>query len=114
MTVAAIAALDVAFRGSDRGIMSTPIARPAVALLLPAHHRHLLLTGTTAFGASVLLGALEWSDRPIVAGSTLVNIALVTFVAWRVGRHRGEAEQQPSGPTATASGHRRSRPLHGP
>ncbi|WP_151484072.1 SpoIIE family protein phosphatase [Streptomyces albicerus] len=96
LTVVAVAALDVAFSSSHRGIMTLLVAVPAMSLLLPTHHRRPLLTGAATFGAALLLGALEWRDRPIVVAGTLINIALVTLVSLRLEDPRADAVRDDS------------------
>jgi len=81
--VVVIAVLDVIFRGSHRGIMTLLVAVPGLGALLPARHRRPLVIGGIAFGTALLLGGLEWRDRPVVVAGTLVNIVLITFLTRR-------------------------------
>ncbi|MEU0390704.1 hypothetical protein [Streptomyces chartreusis] len=86
--VVVIAALDVVFRGSHRGFMTLLVAVPGLGALRPGRHQRPLFIGALALVTALLLGGLEWRDRPIVVTGTLVNIVLITLVTQRVRSHR--------------------------
>lgn len=100
--IVVIAVLDVVFRGDHRGIMTLLVAVPGLGVLLPLEHRRPLLAGSLAFGAALLLGGLEWRDRPIVVTGTLVNILLITLVTQRVGGPCAAGPPPVGGATSTA------------
>lgn len=86
-----IMALDIAFRGTHRGIVAALAGVAALPLFLPHDRRQSLLTGGATLGAALFLGAMEWRDRPIVIIATLANIILLTVLAHYLGRTLSEA-----------------------
>ncbi|WP_069884066.1 SpoIIE family protein phosphatase [Streptomyces luteocolor] len=88
-----VISLGVVLKGSRPGVVAALAGVAALPLWLPPQQRRALVTGAATLGATFLLGADHWRERPIVIGPTLVNITLLTCLAHRLGR-------RPSGPVA--------------
>ncbi|MCF3119070.1 SpoIIE family protein phosphatase [Streptomyces arenae] len=88
-----VISLDVDLKGSHSGVVAAVAGVAALPLWLPPQQRSALVTGAATLGATFLLGADHWRERPIVIGATLVNITLLASLAHCLGR-------TPSGPVA--------------
>ncbi|MGW0909571.1 SpoIIE family protein phosphatase [Streptomyces sp. NPDC002853] len=101
--VFALGILDFAYHSAHRGIMVGLAAVPAFGLLLPGPRHRALAPGVLAFATALFVSTDEWRSRPLVVLFTLVDIVLVTWVIWYLGRSRTTAaplravEGSPSG-----------------
>lgn len=86
ITVCTLASLDIAHHGSHPGIIVGLAIVPAFGLLRPRWGGALLLPGALAFLTALLLGIGEWRSRPFVVLFTLVDITVLTYIVWRIGR----------------------------
>lgn len=89
--VFALGMLDFAYHSAHRGIMVGLAAVPAFGLLLPGSRHRALVPGVLAFATALFVSTDEWRSRPLVVLFTLVDIVLVTWVIWYLGRSRPTA-----------------------
>lgn len=86
--VCVLGVLDFAYHSAHRGIMVGLAAVPAFGLLLPGPRHRALAPGVLAFATALFVSSDEWRSRPFVVLFTLVDIVLVTWVVWYLGRSR--------------------------
>ncbi|MDG4856685.1 SpoIIE family protein phosphatase [Streptomyces sp. T-3] len=83
LTIAALAALDLAYRDVHSGFVVGLTALPAFGLLVTGPRRRRLMPGVLSLATTVVLSIGTWADRPFTTFFSLLTIAMHTFLVWR-------------------------------